>query len=60
MGKITTHLRIGLFGLAVLATSTVNAAAFINEFHYDNDGTDTNEKVEVIAPAGTSMSGWTV
>ncbi|MBA3487225.1 MAG: ribonuclease, partial [Lysobacter sp.] len=60
MGKITTRMRAGLFGLAVFATSAANAAVFINEFHYDNDGTDTNEKVEVIAPAGTSMSGWKV
>lgn len=60
MGKISASLRVGLFGLAALATSTVNAGVFINEFHYDNDGTDTNEKVEVVAPAGTSLTGWTV
>lgn len=60
MGKITASVRAGLFGLAVFATSVANAAVFINEFHYDNNGTDTNEKVEVIAPAGTSMSGWKV
>ena len=33
---------------------------FINEFHYDNAGTDSNEKVEVIAPAGTNLTGWKV
>lgn len=31
---------------------------WINEFHYDNDGTDTNEFVEVAGPAGTSLTGW--
>lgn len=60
MGKISARLCVGLFGLAALATSTVHAGVFINEFHYDNEGTDSNEKVEVIAPAGTSLSGWTV
>jgi endonuclease I len=60
MGRITTRLQAGLIGLAVLATSTVHAAVFINEVHYDNNGTDSNEKVEVVAPAGTSLSGWTV
>ncbi|MFP7722812.1 endonuclease [Lysobacter sp. A3-1-A15] len=60
MGKIGTRLRAGLFGLVALATSTANAGVFINEFHYDNNGTDTNEKIEVIAPAGTSMTGWKI
>lgn len=60
MGKISACVRAGLFGLAALVTSTVHAGVFINEFHYDNGGTDTNEKVEVVAPAGTSLSGWTV
>ena len=60
MGRITTRLHAGILGLAALAVSPVHAAVFINELHYDNDGTDTNEKVEVVAPAGTSLSGWTV
>ena len=60
MGKISTRVRAGLFGLVALITSTANAGVFINEFHYDNDGTDANEKIEVVAPAGTSLSGWTV
>ncbi len=47
-------------GLALLGMSGAHADVFINEFHYDNNGTDTNEKVEVIAPAGTSMTGWKV
>lgn len=36
------------------------AAVWINEFHYDNDGTDTGEFFEIAGPAGTSLSGWTV
>jgi endonuclease I/PKD repeat protein len=33
---------------------------WINEFHYDNDGTDSGELVEVAGTAGTSLAGWTV
>lgn len=38
----------------------VPGAVFINEFHYDNDGTDANEFIEVAAPAGTDLTGWTL
>ena len=31
---------------------------WINELHYDNDGGDTGEFVEVAGPAGLSLSGW--
>ena len=34
--------------------------AWINEFHYDNDGTDTGEFVEVAGPSGTSLAGWSL
>ncbi|HPF69022.1 MAG TPA: PKD domain-containing protein, partial [Candidatus Krumholzibacteria bacterium] len=36
------------------------AVAWINEFHYDNNGTDTGEFVEVAGTAGTSLAGWTL
>lgn len=36
------------------------ASPWINEFHYDNDGTDTGEFVEVAGPSGTNLSGWKV
>ena len=29
---------------------------WINEFHYDNDGGDTGEAVEVAGPAGTDLT----
>jgi predicted extracellular nuclease len=35
-------------------------AVWINEIHYDNSSTDTNEGVEIAAPAGTSLAGWTI
>ena len=33
-------------------------SAWINEFHYDNDGTDTGEFVEIAGAAGLDLSGW--
>lgn len=33
---------------------------WINEFHYDNDGTDTNEFVEVAGVAGTDLGGYSI
>lgn len=36
------------------------ATVFINEFHYDNDGTDTGERIEIAGPAGTDLTGWSL
>jgi hypothetical protein len=36
------------------------ATAFINEFHYDNAGSDRDEGVEIAASAGTDLGGWRV
>jgi hypothetical protein len=33
---------------------------FINEIHYDNAGTDANEGIEIAAPAGTDLTGWSL
>jgi len=40
-------------------TGTV-AGVYINEFHYDNAGSDTGEFVEVAGPAGTDLSTYTI
>ncbi|KAG1654829.1 hypothetical protein FOA52_009110 [Chlamydomonas sp. UWO 241] len=40
------------------ATAGCLPGAFINEFHYDNVGTDTNEFVEVFLPAGADPSAY--
>lgn len=37
-----------------------SSAPWINEFHYDNSGTDTGEFVEVAGPSGTNLSGWVI
>lgn len=36
------------------------ANVWINEFHYDNIGTDTNEGTEVAGAAGTDLNGYTL
>ena len=33
---------------------------FINEIHYDNQGADADEAIEIFGPAGTLLSGWTI
>lgn len=38
----------------------ISSAAFINEFHYRNNGTDQAEGIEVAAKAGTSLDKWKV
>ncbi|MBA4768201.1 MAG: hypothetical protein H2049_11300 [Porphyrobacter sp.] len=37
-----------------------SSTTFINEFHYDNVGTDVGEFVEITAIAGTSLAGWSL
>ena len=39
---------------------TPSGSAWINEFHYDNAGSDTGEFVEFAGTAGTSLSGWQI
>ncbi|TFI58549.1 hypothetical protein E2493_08985 [Sphingomonas parva] len=34
--------------------------AFINEIHYDNAGTDAGEAIEIAAPSGTNLAGWSI
>ncbi|NEQ50285.1 MAG: ExeM/NucH family extracellular endonuclease [Leptolyngbya sp. SIO3F4] len=36
------------------------ATVFINEFHYDNDGADTGEFIEIAGPAGTDLTDWSL
>jgi hypothetical protein len=42
--------------VAVAQATTV----FVNEIHYDNDGTDADEAIEIAGPAGTDLVGWTI
>ncbi|MEP2023644.1 MAG: DUF5689 domain-containing protein [Reichenbachiella sp.] len=38
----------------------VSGLLFINEIHYDNASTDSNEGIEVAGTAGLDLSGWTL
>lgn len=49
-------LCLGITGSRAQGTPTV----FINELHYDNTGTDSNEFVEIAWPAGTSLAGYSI
>jgi hypothetical protein len=47
--------------LAAFSASGVSAASvWINEFHYDNVGTDTGEAIEIAGTAGTDLTGWSL
>ncbi|AKD05112.1 T9SS type A sorting domain-containing protein [Pontibacter korlensis] len=48
--------------LACLCCTTTATAqsVFINEIHYDNASTDVNEAIEIMGPAGTDLTGWSL
>lgn len=46
-----------LYG-GVCTPKTPITVPWINEIHYDNNGSDKNEMVEVAGAAGTSLAGW--
>jgi predicted extracellular nuclease len=45
---------------AVNQVPVLPADVRINEFHYDNDGTDTGEAIEVRANAGADLTDWSI
>ncbi len=51
-----------LFFISFLFITTIgfSQSIFINEIHYDNDGGDTNEGIEIAGPEGTDLTGYTV
>jgi endonuclease/exonuclease/phosphatase family metal-dependent hydrolase len=53
----------GTLGIAALLAGGPMVWAqsvFINELHYENDGTDANEGVEIAGPAGTNLATYAV
>lgn len=40
------------------SSGSSNANVFINEIHYDNSGTDSNEGIEIAGMAGVNLDGW--
>ena len=49
-----------LAALLTMASTAQGQSVFINEIHYDNDGLDSGEAVEIAGPAGTELSGWKI
>jgi hypothetical protein len=61
MGKLF-FLCVTLFFVFILPITShaVPTPIFINEFHYDNVGTDSGEAIEIAGPAGTDLTGWNI
>ena len=51
-----------LAALPTAAAAQPGAASpiFVNEIHYDNTGTDAGEAIEVVAPEGTNLAGYSL
>lgn len=45
---------------APMATAIEPAAPFLSEFHYDNDGADAGEFIEVQVPVSADIAGWSI
>ena len=68
--KLFSSLLILALALALMPAQFAGAAPslfanptttiFINEIHYDNNGTDAGESIEVAGPAGTDLTGWSI
>lgn len=43
-----------------LANLAQSQSVFVNEIHYDNDGADTGEAIEIAGPAGTDLSRYSI
>lgn len=50
--------------LSLILSCAISHAAiadvFISELHYDNEGTDSGEAIELAGPAGTDLTGWQI
>ncbi|CAE7469399.1 unnamed protein product [Symbiodinium sp. CCMP2592] len=55
----TTTTTTATTSTAVVCT-TCSAHVWINEFHYDNAGSDVDEFVELAGLAGTDLTGWQI
>ena len=65
--RAVTALTLGALVAASLTLASSASAVpandstiFINEIHYDNDGVDADELVEIAGPAGTDLTGWSL
>ena len=49
-----------LIKMSLQAENSMSLLPFINEFHYDNSGSDVGEFIEIAGLAGTSLSGYSL
>ncbi|WP_353779982.1 HYR domain-containing protein [Winogradskyella sp. 3972H.M.0a.05] len=60
-GDVTLSIDIDTFTCDDISEGVTPAdQVWINEFHYDNDGSDTGEFVEVAGTAGVDLTGYSV
>lgn len=57
---ISLSLSISFFVQPKSAQAACATPVFINEFHYDNVGTDVDEFIEIAGPAGLALAGWSL
>ena len=57
---ISSALFAGVLPFVSPSPARAMTSVFINEIHYDNDGTDTGEFIEIAFPEGTDLSGWSI
>ena len=57
---LSTLLLLGFVTACAQSSADSSAAVFINELHYDNDGSDVGEAVEITGPVGTDLTGWSL
>ncbi len=61
LNLVITLSLVGSFWLGFARpTALAQTSVFINEIHYDNDGADAGEAIEVAGPAGTDLTGWSI
>lgn len=53
-------IRNTFLALTVVGGAASAQSVWINEFHYNNTGSDTGEFVEVAGESGTDLTGWTI
>ncbi|MBA2390400.1 MAG: ExeM/NucH family extracellular endonuclease [Geodermatophilaceae bacterium] len=61
--SIATIAAVTASGLALAGPAVADhttSGVFISEFHYDNVSTDSGEAIEVQAPEGTDLTGWSL
>ncbi|MFT5162819.1 MAG: endonuclease I/subtilisin-like proprotein convertase family protein [Alteromonadaceae bacterium] len=44
----------------MVTVAALTSQPWVNEFHYDNEGTDANESIEIAGAAGTNLTGWSL